>query len=79
MRLADWQDEERRLLAAIMRTASGTPSHAASPDVLLAVFNAGPAVDFTHPPGRWRCLLATDGEGDAIAADTVTLFIQEPE
>ena len=84
MRLADWQDEGRRCLAAVIRTASGTPSHAATKDVALLAFNAGDAFDCALPPGRWRLALDTlGGEGQAVegrvrlAAESTSLFLQE--
>ena len=79
MQVSDWTDSGRRLLAAIVRTASGTPSHAASADVMLLVFNAGDAVPFALPEGRWRCVEGEDVEGGRIAAESVTVFLQEPE
>ena len=87
MRLADWTNADRRLLAAVMRTASGTPSHAATRDVALVVLNAGGVVRFALPPGRWRRVLDTaeaerepdGGSAVAVAADSVSLFLQEPE
>ena len=58
---ADWNDPERRLLAAELRRAADAPD--TEPDErLLVAFNAGPACAFTLPPGTWRTLLDT-GEG----------------
>ncbi|MEM9971464.1 MAG: glycogen debranching protein GlgX, partial [Pseudomonadota bacterium] len=58
MRAADWQDPMRRLIAAELRMAAGTPAYAAGREAMLLVFNAGPAVEFRLPKtskGRaWR-------------------------
>ena len=83
----DWNDPDRRLLAAEMRMASGTPAYAALPGAVFLVFNNGPEAQVRlpdAPDGRWRRRLdsARDDDPDLpahdlepIAADSVAAFV----
>ena len=83
----DWNDPDRRLLAAEMRMASGTPAYAALPGAVFLVFNNGPKAQVRlpdAPDGRWRRRLdsARDDDPDLpaqdlepIAADSVAAFV----
>jgi glycogen operon protein len=83
----DWNDPDRRLLAAEMRMASGTPAYAALPGAVFLVFNNGPEAEVRlpdAPQGRWRRRLdsARDDDPDLpaqdlepIAADSVAAFV----
>ncbi|KJZ32233.1 glycogen debranching protein [Paracoccus sp. S4493] len=83
----DWNDPQRRLLAAEMRMASGTPAYAALPGAVFLVFNNGPEAEVRlpdAPDGRWRRRLdsARDDDPDLpaqdvepIAADSVAAFV----
>ena len=83
----DWNDPDRRLLAAEMRMASGTPAYAALPGAVFLVFNNGPEAQVRlpdAPEGRWRRRLdsARDDDPDLpaqdlepIAADSVAAFV----
>ena len=83
----DWNDPDRRLLAAEMRMASGTPAYAALPGAVFLVFNNGPEEQVRlpdAPDGRWRRRLdsARDDDTDLpahdlepIAADSVAAFV----
>ena len=83
----DWNDPDRRLLAAEMRMASGTPAYAALPGAVFLVFNNGPEAQVRlpdAPDGRWRRRLdsARDDDTDLpahdlepIAADSVAAFV----
>ncbi|MBF5079256.1 glycogen debranching protein GlgX [Paracoccus sp. NBH48] len=83
----DWNDPDRRLLAAEMRMASGTPAYAALPGAVFLVFNNGPEAQVRlpdAPEGRWRRRLdsARDDDTDLpahdlepIAADSVAAFV----
>ena len=83
----DWNDPDRRLLAAEMRMASGTPAYAALPGAVFLVFNNGPKAQVRlpdAPDGRWRRRLdsARDDDTDLpahdlepIAADSVAAFV----
>ncbi|WP_347917737.1 glycogen debranching protein GlgX [Paracoccus marcusii] len=83
----DWNDPDRRLLAAEMRMASGTPAYAALPGAVFLVFNNGPEAQVClpdAPDGRWRRRLdsARDDDPDLpaqdlepIAADSVAAFV----
>ena len=83
----DWNDPDRRLLAAEMRMASGTPAYAALPGAVFLVFNNGPEEQVRlpdAPDGRWRRRLdsARDDDPDLpaqdlepIAADSVAAFV----
>ncbi|WP_411837890.1 glycogen debranching protein GlgX [Paracoccus sp. ME4] len=86
----DWNDPDRRLLAAEMRMASGTPAYAALPGAVFLVFNNGPEAQVRlpdAPQGRWRRRLdsARDDDTDLpahdlepIAADSVAAFVLTP-
>ncbi|MGV3694601.1 MAG: glycogen debranching protein GlgX [Paracoccus marcusii] len=83
----DWNDPDRRLLAAEMRMASGTPAYAALPGAVFLVFNNGPEAQVRlpdAPDGRWRRRLdsARDDDPDlpaqdleTIAGDSVAAFV----
>lgn len=83
----DWNDPDRRLLAAEMRMASGTPAYAALPGAVFLVFNNGPEAQVRlpdAPEGCWRRRLdsARDDDPDLpaqdlepIAADSVAAFV----
>ena len=86
----DWNDPDRRLLAAEMRMASGTPAYAALPGAVFLVFNNGPEAQVRlpdAPQGRWRRRLdsARDDDTDLPAhdlepnaADSVAAFVLTP-
>lgn len=63
MQHGDWLDPENRFLAAEIRTASGTPRHAALEYALLLVFNAGMECSMKLPPcpngDDWVCQIDT--------------------
>lgn len=83
----DWNDPDRRLLAAEMRMASGTPAYAALPGAVFLVFNNGPEAQVRlpdAPDGRWRRRLDSARDDDLdlpaqdlepIAADSVAAFV----
>ncbi|QBX33454.1 glycogen debranching protein GlgX [Paracoccus liaowanqingii] len=87
MTTADWNDPDRRLLAAEMRMASGTPAYAALPGAVFLVFNNGPKAQVVLPEaaqGAWRRRLdsarddAVDDPGGLsalISADSVAAFV----
>ena len=92
MTIEDWGDPDRRLLAAELRMASGTPDYAEHEEALFVVFNAGPEAAVTLPPGgnrlAWRRRLDTAAIGAVdepaagavtIAADSVAVFVQTEE
>ncbi|RJL07126.1 glycogen debranching enzyme GlgX [Paracoccus aestuarii] len=83
----DWNDPHRRLLAAEMRMASGTPPYAALAGAVFLVFNRGEAAQVRLPDaprGQWRRRLdsARDDDTDLpaqvlepVATDSVAAFV----
>ena len=92
MTAADWQDADRKFIAAELRTASGTPRYDAREYALFIVFNAGGAarVVMPKPPeGQvWSEQIDTSRPGLApgrieageidIPKDSVAVFVLEP-
>ncbi len=73
MTAADWRDPGLKLVAAELRTASGTPAYAAQDEALLLVFNAGPAAEVVlpQPPAGWVWRIgldSADAERGRVAA-----------
>ncbi|MFV0385222.1 glycogen debranching protein GlgX [Paracoccus sp. (in: a-proteobacteria)] len=89
----DWSHPDLRLLAAEMRTASGSPEYAALPGAVFIVFNAGPEAKVRLPDtvkgGKWRWRLDSTRDdnpdrpaapSETIAAESVAAFVlSEPE
>ena len=82
MEVDDWADPERRLLAAELRMASGTPDYAEREEAVFVVFNAGPAADVTLPPlvsgGAWRRVVDTATGEVAALVSAATAGAVEP-
>ena len=88
MTLEDWSDPDRRLLAAEMRMASGTPAYAALPGAVFLVFNNGSdavvRMPDPGPGGQWRRRLDTAQDRvpdrpaepeEPIAGESVVAFL----
>lgn len=86
----DWNNPELRLLAAEMRTASGTPSYAALRGAVFVVFNAGGEAQVTLPEladgHQWCRRLDSSSDVDinaqastveTILSDSVVVFVME--
>lgn len=89
----DWANQELKLVAVEMRTASGTPRYAALEYAIFAVFNAGGDVGITMPDApdghAWTAAIET-GKPDyetqrvktksvTIAGNSVSVFVLERE
>lgn len=82
----DWHDPRARCLCAEIRGAAEGPPGQAAQEAILAVFNAGAAIDVCLPEGEWDLLLDTaDPERSetrhvaattCVAAQSVQLFIR---
>ncbi|MEE2861953.1 MAG: glycogen debranching protein GlgX [Pseudomonadota bacterium] len=86
----DWNDPDRRLLAAEMRMARGTPPYAALPGAVFVVFNNGPDARVRLPDaadGQWHRRLDSAADGDMdfptisvepVSAESVVAFVLCP-
>lgn len=81
MTAQDWDGFETRLLVVELRMASGSPEYTPREGAVLAVLNAGEAVDLTLPPAPeglvWarRLDTAPGTDGPTIAAHSVAAFV----
>jgi glycogen operon protein len=80
MRPEDWADPALKIVAAELRTASGTPAYAAREEAVFLVFNAGVSrmVSVPEPPEGWRWTLALDSADPARSAAKIGARLRAP-